>query len=108
MQSRRRSIRKRSKTKVKAYGLTERQGVVRFKPKGYEDYLTISELANVVDREVSWIKQLERRDRLPLPNRVKVGQLSVRLYSPEMVEEILAIFATHRPGPVPREEDDNE
>ena len=100
--------RRRSMTRQKPYGLTERQGVSRFKPKGYEHYLTIAELSKEVGRETSWIKQLERKDRLPAPNRVKVGKLSVRLYSPEMVEEIKAIFATHKPGPQAREEDDNE
>lgn len=99
--------RRRSTTRPKPFGRSERQGVSRFKPNGYEHYLTISELATEVGREISWIKQLERKDRLPAPNRVKVGKLSVRLYSPEMVDEIKAIFATHRPGPQ-REEDDNE
>lgn len=98
---------RRRLTRPKPYGQSEAKGVSRFKPKGYEHYLTISELSKEVDRETSWIKQLERQDRLPAPIRVKVGKLSVRLYSPEMVEEIKAIFATHRPGPVPREEDDD-
>ena len=100
--------RRRSQTKRKPYGQTERQGVSRFKPEGYEHYLTISELAKEVDREPSWIKQLERKDRLPAPQRVKVGLLSVRLYAPEMVDEIKAIFATHRPGPVPVDNDNDE
>lgn len=98
--------RRRSTTRPKPYGQSEAKGVSRFKPEGYEHYLTISELALEVDREVSWIKQLERKDRLPAPTRVKVGKLSVRLYSPEMVDEIKAIFATHRPGPQREEADD--
>lgn len=78
----------------------------RFKPEGFEHYLTIAELAKVVKRNVSWIKQLERADRIPEATRVKVGLLSVRLYSPEQVQEIESIFATFKPGPK-RKEDDN-
>lgn len=103
MQSRRRST-----TRPKPFGRTERQGVSRFKPKGYENYLTIAELAEEVGKTTSWIKQLERRDRMPVPVRVSLGELSVRLYSPEMVEEVKAIFGTHKMGRPRQEVEDAE
>ena len=68
------------------------------KPERYKDYLTITELSREVNRDTSWIKHLEREDRIPQAKRVKVGSLSVRLWSPAQVEEIRAILSQMRPG----------
>lgn len=68
------------------------------KPAKFKDYLTVTELSREVNRDVSWLKELERDDRIPQAARVKVGKLSVRLWSPKQVEEIRKILSTLRPG----------
>lgn len=68
------------------------------KPAKFQHYLTITELANEVGRTISWLRLLERDDRIPKAIRVKRGKLQVRLWSPEQVQEIKEIIATHRPG----------
>lgn len=71
------------------------------KPAKFQDYLTITELANEVGRTISWLRLLERDDRIPKAARVKRGKLRVRLWSPAQVEEIKEILATHRRGRPP-------
>ena len=68
------------------------------KPAKFKEYLTITELSREVNRDVSWLKHLEREDRIPQAKRVKVGSLLVRLWSPQQVEEIRAILSQMRPG----------
>lgn len=68
------------------------------KPIGMEGYFTITELSRAIDRDVSWIRKLERDDRIPAAHRVKHGKLSVRLWSPKQVDEIRAITAAIKPG----------
>lgn len=80
----------------------ERDSTDRMKPKGFEDYSTISEVAALVNRSVHRIKMLERQKILPAPIRVPFGKLKVRLYSPEQVAKIDAHFRTVRPGPRPK------
>lgn len=70
----------------------------KWKPKGFENYLTINELCQVVNRTRSRIQQLERQGRILAPIRVKIGRLSVRLYSPEDVEQLKHHFATVKSG----------
>ena len=72
--------------------------VDHLKPPKYKDYLTISEVARRVNRDVSRIKMLEKEDRIPKAVRHKVGKLEIRLYSPADVAEIETIFANLRPG----------
>lgn len=64
----------------------------RWKPEGFEKYLTISELARLVNRDVTRLRALDYQGILPKPARAKVGRLSVRLYSPEVVRQISAYF----------------
>lgn len=68
------------------------------KPRKFQDYVTLSELSALVERDPSWLRTLERDDRIPKAARVKRGELQVRLWSPEQVEEIREIIAQHRPG----------
>ena len=68
------------------------------KPEGYENYVTITELSRIVERDISWLRRLERADRIPVAYRVKVGELSVRLWSPEQVDEIKHVLSTMRVG----------
>lgn len=68
------------------------------KPPRFSTHLTISELSREVDREISWLRQLEREGRIPKAARVTRGALEVRLWSPAQVEEIKEIIASHRPG----------
>lgn len=70
----------------------------RFKPKGYENHLTLAEVCNRVQRDRSRVLQLERKGVLPSPIRVKVGRLKVRLYSEEEAAKIEEHFRNARPG----------
>ena len=70
----------------------------RWKPKNMRDYLTMTELCREVDRTRSRIKQLEAEGVLAAPVRVKVGELSVRLYSPREVAKIKTHFKNAKPG----------
>lgn len=63
-----------------------------YKPEGFKDYLTRHELCELVDRDRTRIRELERKGKLPLPIRVKVGKVMVRLYSPEHVANVVAFF----------------
>lgn len=71
------------------------------KPKGYEDYLTITEVSRAVDRDISWIRKLEREKRIPVAHRVQAGQLMVRLWSPAQVNEIKEVLSKMRTGRPP-------
>jgi hypothetical protein len=74
----------------------------RWKPKGFEKHLTVQELADLVGRHRSRIYQLEKKKIIGAPIRVNVGELQVRLYSPEECAKIKQHFATVRPGPKPK------
>jgi hypothetical protein len=69
-----------------------------FKPARYKHFLTTIEVARVVHRHPVYIRRLEAKDKLPRAMRVPRGKLSMRLWSPEQVEEIKEIFAKARPG----------
>lgn len=68
------------------------------KPKQFKDHLTLGELARLVERDTSWIRKLERQGRIPEPVRHKIGEISVRLYSPAKVREIHQILSTLKRG----------
>lgn len=70
----------------------------RWKPKGFEDYLTVNEVVTIIKRDRRRLTQLEKAGKLPRPVRVKVGRLQVRLYSPEEVKQIKAYFKNAKPG----------
>jgi hypothetical protein len=72
--------------------------VDQWKPKGYEDWLTLGELSFEVDRHRDYLRRLERQERIPLPKRVTRGELEIRLYSPFMVKEIKEILSRMKPG----------
>lgn len=74
---------------------------VYMKPKGFEDYLTITEMSRAVDRDISWIRKLEKDEKIPKAHRVQVGKLSVRLWSPTQRDEILVIVNSLRRGRPP-------
>lgn len=67
----------------------------RWKPEGFERYLTRGELCALVGRHRSRILQLERAGKIPAPIRVSIGKLSVRLYSAKDVAKIKAHFASN-------------
>lgn len=71
----------------------------RWKPKRFQHYLTLGEVVRELNKDRDWIVQLEKDGRIPEAKRVKHGQLSIRLFSPEQVEEMREIFAAMRPGP---------
>ena len=68
------------------------------KPDGFKHYFTLKEVSLAVKREPSWLRKLEKDDRIPTAKRVQVGQLSVRLWSPRQVEEIQQIISKMRRG----------
>jgi len=72
--------------------------VDQWKPKGYEDWLTLGELSFVVNRHKDYLRRLERQERIPLPKRVTRGELEIRLYSPFVVGEIKEILSLMKPG----------
>jgi hypothetical protein len=53
------------------------------KPEKFQDYLTLGELARVVDRDISRIRKLEQDGTIPQAQRYKLGQLEIRLVEPE-------------------------
>lgn len=61
------------------------------KPDGFEDYLTMGEMASKVGVDRTRIKALERKGRLPSP--VRVGVNKNRLYSPAEQAVIVEHFA---------------
>jgi hypothetical protein len=71
------------------------------KPEGFADYLTITELSVSVDRDISWLRKLEADGKIPAAHRVKVGKLSVRLWSPAQRDEIEIIVNSIKRGRPP-------
>lgn len=69
-----------------------------WKPKDKKHFLTLSEMCELVERDPSWIRLLERQGRIPRAARVKRGRIEIRLWSPAQAQEIQDIIATHRPG----------
>lgn len=68
------------------------------KPERFRDYVTISELSRIVGKDISWLRRLERRGRIPKASRVTRGELEVRLWSPAQVIEIKEILSHMTPG----------
>jgi hypothetical protein len=68
------------------------------KPKGFEDYFTLKETSLAVQRDPAWLRKLEAADRIPKAHRVKVGKLSVRLWSPRQVDEIRTVISRMKRG----------
>lgn len=68
------------------------QQAARLKVSGKENYLTLGELARLVGRDRSRIRQLEQQGRLPAPIRARHGRHAVRLYSPAQVKVIVQHF----------------
>jgi len=68
------------------------------KPEGFKDYLTMGELLAIVKRDRRRITKLESEGKIPSPIRVRVGRLSVRLYSQEEAATIVRYFENAKPG----------
>jgi hypothetical protein len=77
---------------------------LRFKPEKFQHYFTLAEVSRELLKDISWIRKLERQGRIPQAKRIQRGELSIRLYSPEQVEEMRRIFSEMRPGPTPKGE----
>jgi hypothetical protein len=71
------------------------------KPERFRHYFTIIELSRRVEKDPSWIKRLERDGRIPVATRISKGELQIRLWSPEQVDEIELILAEMKPGRPP-------
>lgn len=80
--------------KRKSYRGLVKRSPSYWKPKGYEHFKTIKELAVSpgIETDPSWLRKLERRGILPRPATVKRGQIHIRLYSPEDEQEIKLIL----------------
>lgn len=68
------------------------------KPAKFRNHLTLSELADKVDKHPRWLRRLEADGRIPIAARVKLGAVEVRLWSPAQVNEIQKIISKHRVG----------
>jgi len=68
------------------------------KPKGYENYKTLTETSVAVERDPSWLRKLESDGRIPKAHRVKLGGLSIRLWSPNQIKEIKQIVNNMKRG----------
>jgi hypothetical protein len=74
----------------------------RFKPPRFKHFFTINEVARAVNRDPSRIRKLERAGTIPQAQRFQLGKTSMRLWSPEQVEEIKEIVANLKPGRKPK------
>jgi len=72
--------------------------VTHFKTKRFPEHMTVMEVARAVNRDRSWILKLEKDGRIPKARRVQAGDISVRLWSPEQVEEIKSVLEKMKPG----------
>jgi hypothetical protein len=68
------------------------------KPAKFRNHVTITELARIVNRDPSRLKQLEKEGRIPEAARIERGTLLIRLWSPAQVEEITEIISQLKPG----------
>lgn len=73
-------------------GIGTQEDFSRWKPADKLDWLTMTELARYVERDVSWLRRMDRQGQLPKAARFKVGRLSVRLYSPAQADQIFSMF----------------
>ncbi len=101
--------RKKAKTGRKPYTVTVKRrrasgprDISYLKPPKFKHYLTLSEMAEFVPCDPTWLKFLEREERIPKAQRVQHGQLMVRLWSPEQAEEIRTIIDGHKVGRPPK------
>lgn len=78
--------------------MMRRTGLAHLKPKKFKDYKTMSEVAAEIPVDTRWLRRLESEDRIPRAQRVPMGTLQMRLWSPEQVEEIKTIIAQHKVG----------
>lgn len=69
-----------------------------WKPQGCKDWLTLKELSEHVQRDMKWLRILEREGRIPKAIRIKRGKLEIRLWSPEQAKEVELILQTLKPG----------
>ena len=75
-----------------------KRDVSYIKPRDKQGFFTLSEAAEACGCDTSWLRRLESNDRIPKAARVKRGKLNIRLWTPEQVEEIKEILATHKVG----------
>jgi predicted AAA+ superfamily ATPase len=78
------------------HGRLTRRDVKYLKPFKFKNYLTITELADATKKDVSWLRKLERKGRIP--KAVRYGKSNTRLWSPAQVEEIKEILSNHKVG----------
>lgn len=78
-----------------------RRDLQYIKPTKFQDHYTITELSRHVRRDPSWLKRLERDGRIPTAARVQFGELSIRLWSPNQVDEIAEILSKMKVGRPP-------
>jgi hypothetical protein len=84
--------------RARGQGAKGPRGLDYLKPKKFRDYLTSSELALFVPCDPRWLKRLEEQGRIPEAQRVPMGELQIRLWSPEQAKEIKSIILGHQRG----------
>jgi hypothetical protein len=88
----------RNSNRARGQGAKGPRGLDYLKPKKFKHYLTSSELALFVPCDPRWLKRLEADGRIPEAQRVPMGALSIRLWSPQQAEEIKGIIEGHQVG----------
>jgi predicted DNA-binding transcriptional regulator AlpA len=68
------------------------------KPERFRDWMTIQELSQHTGKTQKWLLKLEKEGRIPQASRLQKRSLGWRLWSPEQVDEIHQILATHKVG----------
>jgi len=82
--------------------MTKVKNLNHFKPRKFRHYYTLAEVAEAVHRHKSRIVKLEAEGKIPKASRVQAGEISIRLWSPDQVEEIKWLLRTTiRPGRPP-------
>lgn len=84
--------------RIRGLGAKGPRGLDYMKPAKFKDYLTSSELALFVPCDPRWLKRLEADGRIPEAQRVPMGKLTIRLWSPAQAEEIKTIIEGHKVG----------
>ena len=88
----------RNSKRARGQGAKGPRGLDYMKPKKFRNYLTSSELALFVPCDPRWLKRLEADGRIPEAQRVPMGKITIRLWSPAQAEEIKSIIEGHKVG----------
>lgn len=87
--------------RIKGKPIMGQRNLDYLKPKRFKNYMTLTELCMHIEVDQSWVRRLEAQGRIPQAQRVPMGKLMIRLWSPAQVEEIRSIIEGHKVGRPP-------